>query len=141
MRLVRNPPSLLFGLLCLLSFSPMGQAAEQDSQLNIAREMVKVLEAYAVYKMGQYDLAFERYTELAESGSTTGMYNLANMYSDGLGVDQDPQKAFHWYLKAAEAGNVLSMHEVASAFDSGLGVMRDPAKARFWRDQARAADE
>lgn len=111
---------------------------ESEQQLGVAREMVSVLEAYAVYKMGQYDLAFERYQALAEAGSHQGMYNLANMYAAGQGVEQSDSEAFRWYLKAARAGNRLSMEEVARAYADGTGVEADPIQAHHW--QARAAE-
>ncbi|NMT64297.1 tetratricopeptide repeat protein [Marinobacter orientalis] len=119
--------------------SPVAQGDESDQQLGVAREMVKVLEAYAVYKMGQYDLAFERYQALAESGSHQGMYNLANMYAAGQGVTQSDVRAFEWYLKAAEAGNRLSMAEVARAYAEGAGTEASPVQAHHW--QAMAAEE
>ena len=39
------------------------------SQEQIAREMIQVLEAYAVYKMGDFDEAYSRYLTLAEAGN------------------------------------------------------------------------
>lgn len=123
----------------LMLLSPAVNGDESEQQMGVAREMVKVLEAYAVYKMGQYDLAFERYQALAESGSHQGMYNLANMYANGLGVEQSDAKAFEWYLKGAEAGDRLSMSAVAQAYARGLGTEADPIQADFW--QAKAAVE
>lgn len=130
-------------LMYLLLFVAMPTGATSDDtdqqQMGVAREMVRVLEAYAVYKMGQYDLAFERYKALAEAGSRQGMYNLANMYSTGQGVGQDSEKAFEWYLRAARDGDRLSMSEVARAYQEGVGVDADPEQAEFWR--ARAAEK
>lgn len=111
-------------------------ADESEQQMGVAREMVQVLEAYAVYKMGQYDLAFERYQTLAESGSHQGIYNLANMYANGLGVEQSDAKAFEWYLKGAKAGDRLCMHAVAQAYAQGIGTEADPILADFWRAKA-----
>jgi len=124
----------------LMMLSPAVQGDESDQQMGVAREMVKVLEAYAVYKMGQYDLAFDRYQTLAEAGSQQGMYNLANMYAAGLGVEQSNAKAFEWYLKAAEAGDKLSMFEVAAAYEEGIGAEADPLQADYWRARAEATD-
>ena len=36
-------------------------------------------------------------------GDATAMYNIANIYENGLGVDQDAEKAAEWYAKAEEA--------------------------------------
>ncbi|KPP97971.1 tetratricopeptide repeat protein [Marinobacter sp. HL-58] len=123
------------GLLIMLP--PVVQGDDAEQQMGVAREMVKVLEAYAVYKMGQYDLAFERYEALAEAGSRQGMYNLANMYAAGQGVEKNESRAFEWYLKAAEAGDRPSMSEVARAYAEGIGTESDPAKAEYWRTRAK----
>ena len=90
-----------------------------DDQNRIARDMVSVLKAYAVYKMGQFDEAFDRYKVIAESGNTQGMLNLANMYAAGEGTEQDHEKALHWYRKAAEAGDANGMFETAQAYEKG----------------------
>lgn len=122
----------------LVLLPQVAHSNESEQQLGVAREMVRVLEAYAVYKMGQYDLAFERYQALAEAGSHQGMYNLANMYAAGQGVEQSDSEAFRWYLKAARAGNRLSMEEVARAYADGTGIAVNPIQAHHW--QARAAE-
>lgn len=125
----------------LMLLSPAVNGDESEQQMGVAREMVKVLEAYAVYKMGQYDLAFERYQALAKSGSHQGMYNLGNMYANGVGVEQDNAKAFEWYLKGAEAGDKLSMSAVAEAYAQGLGTEADPNRADFWQAKATAESD
>lgn len=103
-----------------------------DDQRKVAREMVQVLEAYAVYKMGLYDQAYERYRALAENGNIQGMLNLAGMYGEGKGTPKDQGKALEWYRKAADEGNGTAMYEVARAFDQGIGVEANPAKAQAW---------
>lgn len=127
------------GLVVVLSFST---TAIGDDQGRIAREMVQVLEAYAVYKMGRYDQAYERYLALAENGNIQGMLNLAGMYHDGKGTPEDQGKALEWYRKAADKGNGTAMYEVARAFDQGIGVEANPAKAEAWyRRAALQGDE
>lgn len=131
--------SIVFVALALAAVASVSgaKADEPKDQMTIAREMVKMLEAYAVYKMGQYELAFERFQALANNGHTGGMYNLANLYAEGLGVEQSDRKAFEWYLKAARKGNQLSMEALAEALDAGRGVAPDPERAAHWRNMAR----
>lgn len=127
------------GMVIVLSLS---MPAIGDDQRRIAREMVQVLEAYAVYKMGRYDQAYERYLALAENGNIQGMLNLAGMYVDGKGTPKDQGKALEWYRKAAEDGNETAMYEVARAFDQGIGVEPNLAKAEIWyRRAALQGDE
>lgn len=118
------------GLTLLLVFA--GPAHATDDQTRVAREMIEVLDAYTVYKMGQYDLAFERYLKLAEAGSRQGMLNVGNMYAQGQGVPQSHEKALYWYRRSAEAGDAISMAEVARAYDEGLGIAPDPEQAMIW---------
>ncbi|SNC75908.1 hypothetical protein SAMN04487881_3150 [Marinobacter sp. es.048] len=128
-------------VLCLIfscSFASAG-SNENGDQDQVARDMIRVLNAYVVYKMGQYDSAFEQYLELAEEGSRQGMLNVANMYAQGQGVEQNQEKAFQWYLRAAESGDSISMVEVAMAYEEGRGTVPDKSEAIGWYRQAVAA--
>ncbi|MBW7472495.1 tetratricopeptide repeat protein [Marinobacter sp. M216] len=125
----------LTAVLTLLS-GPTPTQAFEDDQKRTARDIVKVLEAYAVYKMGQYDLAFERYLTLAKRGNRQGMLNVANMYSEGMGVEQSDAKAFRWYRRLAESGDRIGMEETARAYRTGVGVTRDEDRAIYWEHLA-----
>lgn len=129
-------PLLSLALLLAIAITSPSLSAEAD-QTRVARDMVKVLEAYAVYKMGQYDLAFERYMALAQAGNRQGMLNVANMYAEGKGVGQDHAQAFNWYLKLAEAGDQMGMEETARAYRTGTGTEKDLDKAAYWDSLAR----
>ncbi len=139
MQILRLTRTLMLGALL---FATGGVQAEQTAdQQRIAREMIQVLEAYAVYKMGQYEEAFTRYQALAESGNRQGMLNLANMYANGLGTDQNLEQAFVWYQRGAEAGDAISMLELADAYRAGIGVAADEQQALYWYTQAAEAGE
>ncbi|MPM41051.1 hypothetical protein SDC9_87700 [bioreactor metagenome] len=47
-----------------------------------------------------YVKAFDIYKELAELGNINAQIKVANMYKDGLGVNQDYYKSIEWYSKA-----------------------------------------
>lgn len=130
--------TVLAVLVFMASHTTTAQAS--DDQIRVARDMIRTLEAYAVYKMGQYDLAFERYLALAEDGNRQGMLNVANMYSEGKGIEQSDSNAFSWYLRAAEVGDRNAMGQVASAYLKGKGVQEDTERARYWEMRARAGD-
>ena len=124
-------------LVVLIALAPSTtQAQPADDQTRVARDMIRVLEAYAVYKMGQYDLAFERYIVLAEDGNRQGMLNVANMYAAGKGVEQSDTHAFQWYLRLAESGDRLGIAETAKAYRTGTGVQENVEQARYWEEQA-----
>ena len=123
-------------LVVLIALAPSTtQAQPADDQTRVARDMIRVLEAYAVYKMGQYDLAFERYIVLAEDGNRQGMLNVANMYAAGKGVEQSHTNAFQWYLRLAESGDQFGMEETAEAYRAGRGVQQNSEQAQYWEKQ------
>lgn len=138
---MRNPPSfsrpVQGALLTLLLACAPATAATQDE---IARQMVRVLEAYAVYKMGRYEDAFSRYLALAEAGNVQGMLNAANMYAAGQGVPKDLEQALRWYRRAAEAGDGIGMFQLARAYEQGLGTAADPEAAEDWYRRAAEQD-
>ena len=111
-----------------------------DEQSRIAREMVQVLEAYAVYKMGEYAEAYDRYLALAEAGNRQGMLNVANMHAAGLAVAQSHSQALHWYQRAADSGDAIGMYEVGRAHELGLGTAVDAAQAEHWYRRAAERD-
>lgn len=124
-------------LTALIALTPLTtQAQPADDQTRVARDMIRVLEAYAVYKMGQYDLAFKRYMALAEDGNRQGLLNVANMYAAGKGVEQSDKNAFQWYLRLAESGDQFGIEETAKAYQTGTGVQQDAERARYWKEQA-----
>lgn len=125
------------GLILLMLWAGSSCATSQD---RVAKEMVQVLEAYAVYKMGQYDEAYSRYLKLAKAGNRQGMLNLGNMHAAGQGVDQNQAKALQWYQRAAEAGDGSGMFEVARAYEHGLGTTTDKAIAWDWYRRSAEAD-
>lgn len=123
-------------LACGLAALPARAQMERDQS---ALTAVQNLEAYAVYKMGQYDLARQRWEALAAKGSTTAMINLANIHAQGQGVPRDPATALSWTRKAAELGDARAQYELGLAYRTGAGVAPDPAQAEAWL--SRAADQ
>ena len=64
-------------------------------------------------KNGNYREAFRYFKMAAERNNAIAMYNLAILYRDGDGTDQDYEQAAYWYRKAAEKG----VHEAEDALD------------------------
>ncbi|MDX1599593.1 MAG: tetratricopeptide repeat protein [Marinobacter sp.] len=131
----------IFAIVCvgLLMMPGSVWAYGDEEQLGVAREMIGVLNAYAVYKMGRYDEASEQYRILAEKGSRQAMLNVANMYSQGLGTEQSDSLAFRWYLEAAKAEDAIGMMEAARAYEQGRGVDKDAALAEHWYLESASA--
>lgn len=63
--------------------------------------------AYAHYVKGDYADAYREYRGLAEVGYAPYQAQIANMFENGKGVDQDLVEAYAWYAAAASQGNSL----------------------------------
>ncbi|MEL7048553.1 MAG: tetratricopeptide repeat protein [Pseudomonadota bacterium] len=134
-------------VLALTSVLLMSAAADAPTRADAAREqdrirteMVDNLKAYAVYKMGMYEEAFERWEALAKKGNAQGILNLANMYQAGKGVPKDLAKALEWYKKGGDQGDPQCLFNVAEAYEQGLGTEPDQAKAGEFLQRAAEAD-
>ncbi len=76
----------------------------------------------------------------AEAGDTAAQLDLAYWYLQGLGIEQNSQKAFEWYTKAARAGDAHGQYMLAWRYKLGDGVEADYAKAFYWFEQALKND-
>ena len=95
-------------------------------------EAVESLKAYALYKAGDYEQARQLWQALAERGNTTAINNLANLYDQGQGVDQDPVEAVRLLRRAAELGDPVAQLNLGLAYERGRGVARDNRIAAQW---------
>ncbi len=96
---------LLLILSVLIVFATSAQAEDFGTRDQNQHDMITSLKAYAVYKMGQYDAAYDLWLPLAESGHTTSMINIASMYIQGQGRPVDLDKARYWVEKAKALGD------------------------------------
>ena len=67
--------------------------------------------------------AAEIWSQLAAKGNTIAMYNLANRYSSGKGIDKDKKLSVEWLKNAARSGLVeayLSLNSTALSSAEGL---------------------
>jgi len=99
-------------------------------------QAVQSLEAYAKYKMAQYEEAREIWLGLAEKDNTSALINLANLYEQGQGVERDLKQSITWLRRAADLGDVRGQYQLAMAYEKGLGVDRDLHQAAHWLEKA-----
>lgn len=107
------PVRLVLMLFGLLTAAAHPAAAQQEGRDNAAVQAVEALEAYAVYKMGMYELARQRWEALAAKDNPTAMVNLAAMASQGQGGPRDEASAEMWLRKAADLGDARAIEELA----------------------------
>jgi len=99
-------------------------------------QAVQSLEAYAKYKMGQYEEARHLWLTLAEKNNASAIINLANLYEQGQGVERDLVASVIWLKKAAELNDTRGLYQLAMAYEKGLGVERDLQQAAYWLQKA-----
>ena len=126
-------------LLLLVSMSVVGWS--QANEFTAGRdknsvEAVQSLEAYAKYKMGQYDEARNIWLLLAEKNNASALINLANLYEQGQGVKRDLTQSIAWLRKAADLDDTRGQFQLAMAYEKGLGVERDLQQAAYWLEKA-----
>ena len=64
-------------------------------------------------KNGKYESAARWWLKASNSDLPEAQYNLARLYSQGMGVKKDPDKAQYWYKKAAKSA--LAKYDLLSA--------------------------
>jgi TPR repeat protein len=79
---------------------------------------------------GQVDLMDAM--RFAEQGNVAAQFNLARMYTKGLGVPQDDAAAMSWYRKAADQGVAEAEFTLGLLYLIGRGATRDYAAAADW---------
>ncbi|YBV97113.1 sel1 repeat family protein [Phyllobacteriaceae bacterium JZ32] len=79
------------------------------------------------------DYWYSKEVELAaQRGDPDAQTRLAIAYHEGLGVEQNPQRAFNWWLAAANQGHSGAQGMIATAYDVGVAVEQDKSEALYW---------
>ena len=113
-----EPPS---GAITTPSAIQPKSASEQDFDMG-----------YEAYKAGNYGLALQKWTVLADKGNVNAQFYLGRMYSNGQGVPQDYAVAVKWFHLAAKQGNAESQKVLGIMYRRGEGLPQDYAKAWAW---------
>ena len=94
--------------------------------------------ADAALNAGNYSSAFAAYERQFQLGNLDAGYRLADMYSRGLGVREQPEKTFALFSDLAERGELRAQHNLGLCSEFGVGVPVDFLKAA--ERYRRAAD-
>ena len=104
-------------------------------------------EPYALYQLGLYyaekaDLAksIQYYQRAAELNYGDALLELYYIYGEGIGVEQDEDKALFFLKKVAELGNQEAIEELAAMALSGQGSM-DAKETEYWIKKASYTEE
>jgi integrase len=85
-------------------------------------------------------IAMERWCAwlAAEQGDAQAQFDLALMYSSGLGVIRDDSEAAKWFHTAAEQGHARSQNALGLMYAEGSGIPQDNVEAYKWFNLAAA---
>ena len=104
-------------------------------------------EPHALYQLGLYygekaDLAksIQYYQRAAELNYGDALLELYYIYGEGIGVEQDDDKALFFLKKVAELGSQEAIEELAAMALSGQGNM-DTKEAEYWIKKAGYTEE
>ena len=104
-------------------------------------------EPEALYQLGLYyaekaDLAksIQYYQRAAELNYGDALLELYYIYGEGIGVEQDDDKALFFLKKVAELGNQEAIEELAAMALSGQGSM-DAKETEYWIKKAGYTEE
>ena len=104
-------------------------------------------EPHALYQLGLYyaekaDLAksIQYYQRAAELNCGDALLELYYIYGEGIGVEQDDDKALFFLKKVAELGNQEAIEELAAMALSGQGSM-DAKETEYWIKKAGYTEE
>ena len=81
--------------------------------------------------------------EAAENGDRGQQFFLANLYLDGIGVEQNKEKAFKLYLSAAKDDRYTGLHSMNALSDcyrDGTGVEKNVEEAEKWAAKAKVLE-
>ena len=85
--------------------------------------------AMQAFEHGDYNLAYKEFLALAKTGNQIAQNNVGFLYSKGLGIRQNSQRAFYWYSKSSKQGLPTAISNLASLYQAGRGTQKNIKKA------------
>ncbi|WP_290698539.1 tetratricopeptide repeat protein [Amphritea sp.] len=127
--------SVLLMLMAAISLFSTNNYANTDTELSDefvdAQPRIQLYMAYAEFKMGNHQLAQQMWVNIGGSGKAEALFNLANMYTQGVGVNQDLMKGLKLYRESAEAGSRSAAYQLGVIFLNST-AFQDPEQADYW---------
>ena len=120
---------------------PARESVRRGGALNCISWNVTTLQDDAFAGENDIETNYERACELNASAAkqlkenqidTDALFDMAFKYENGLGIEQNLQKAIELYTEAAEQGHVYAQHFLALCYEYGRGVEANLSKAFEW---------
>lgn len=109
--------------ICYIIHSPNGAAHLAEAQEKMMQASQPVVPAMNYLK------AVRAIRDLAESGDPCATFHMGKIYSLGIGVVRDVNRAVEWYEKAMALGEARAFGNLGWFYQEGTGVKKDPVKA------------
>ena len=127
-----------------IAAEPYFELAWEQSEGNyasVAYQLGRIAQFDYTGKGKDYTKAADYYTLAAEEKDRAA-YHLGRFYRDGLGVEQDIEKALHYYKLSAEAKNSRALFAIGWLNDSGqLGVPDYKAAIGYYEQAAELGND
>ena len=73
---------------------------------------------------------------LANKGDKQAQYQLAVLYRNGQGINENPEKSVYWLNKSASQGYKRAQYLLGTFYEDGIGVENNKDKAIYWYSAA-----
>ena len=87
---------------------------------------------FDAFEAKNYQVAAELWQKAAQEGHVRAQNGLGVLYRDGLGVDQNPEKAISWFYMSADNGYAFGMDNLASFYIDQGGAREMEVEAYKW---------
>lgn len=111
-----------------------GEAAEKGSAHAINRLGLMYYRG-EIGVLQNFKLAKENICKAADLGNKNAMFNCAEMYASGKGVEADKKQALSYYEKAAKAKHIGAFNTLGLMYKRGNGVDKDLNKSLSYFEQ------
>lgn len=122
----------------LLAYGKGQKMNDQQLQDELSNAHTLFELAEEAYEIEDYEKAIHYYTIASEKGYSPSVNNLAHIYYNIEGF-QDDDKAFFWYHKGALTGDENAMNGLGMCYKYGVGCPVDVEKALHWLNKAAEA--
>ncbi len=99
-------------------------------------DMIVCANGYLATKGGRHEQARIIFEACANAGWTQAMNWMSQLDHNGLGADEDPDRATEWSRRAAEAGDAVGAYNHGIDMIRGRGVAQDIEGGRALVDRA-----
>lgn len=114
----------------------MRRLSETESQREVDDRNSHVADADSLLESGDADSAYEHYRKAAELGSPEGMFAVAMMRHQGIGVKRDDIDAIRLLSRAADAGSEDAQFYLARTYESSRFPTDESQIVKLYSDAA-----